>query len=96
MAKITELYGQPTENPEFWKDVSAINFFNNIKAPVLIFHGTNDSSVPYQWSQTLLTKLIELKKDVRLVTYEGEAHEFIPKWPDFMKQTSEFFKTTLN
>ncbi len=93
--KVVELYGSPTTSPEFWKNVSAKNFLQNAVSPVLIFHGTRDDSVPYEWSTDLTSTLQTLNKEVSLITFEGEAHEFGPKWTSFMQQSSAFFNSHL-
>lgn len=97
-AVVDEIYathGSPEEVPEFWENISPQNFFERIKAPVLIFIGTNDDSTPPQWSRDIAEHLQGLEKDVELVVYENEKHEFIPRWQDFMQQSSAFFREHL-
>lgn len=93
--KVIELHGSYESNPQFWQNISAVNFLDRVKAPILIFHGTSDDSVPYEWSQTLEKKLTEQGKEVTLVTYSPEEHEFGPKWTDFMQQSTSFFNKYL-
>lgn len=94
-AKVIETHGSPTNSPEFWKNISAVNFLSRVEAPILIFHGTSDDSVPYEWSQSLENSLKSEKKEVALVTFNDEEHEFGPRFGDFMKQTTEFFSNHL-
>lgn len=93
--KVIELHGSPETAPEFWDNISAVNFLDQVNAPVTIFHGTNDSSVPYDWSTDLEKRLKDAGKQVNLVTFPGEAHEFGPRWNDFMMQSAEFFNQHL-
>ncbi len=83
------------ENPKFWANLSPETFLSDIRAPVLLFHGTNDKDVPKEWSDDLAMNLQELSKDITYVEYEGEAHEFGPKWNNFMERTVEFLKEHL-
>lgn len=94
-AKIVEAYGMPEENPEFWDNISPVNFLENVSLPIMIHHGTNDQDVPYEWSVTLRDNLQRAGKDVTLHTYEGEGHEFGSQWTTFMERTAAFFKANL-
>jgi len=86
-----EALGTREENPQDWDALSSLTMLDQISAPVLLFHGTNDESVPKEWSDFLNQKLNELDKEVTYIEYEGEKHEFIPKWEDFMQRASTFF-----
>ena len=94
-AEIARRFGTPKESPEFWDNISAKNFFEKISAPILINHGTEDESVPYEWSVALEQDLKVAGKDVTFYTYEGEKHEFIPDWSLMMQRTLEFFDSKL-
>ncbi|MDO8468775.1 MAG: alpha/beta fold hydrolase [Candidatus Peribacter sp.] len=87
--------GTRAENPDAWDALSSLAYLKNITSPVLLFQGTKDSDVPPAWSDFLDTKLKALNKDVTYVSYEGEKHEFIPKWEDFMKRTTVFLRAHL-
>ncbi len=89
--QILALYGSPSEQPEFWKHVSALNFLDQITAPVMTHHGTNDKDVPLAWSDELDTALQAAGKKHLYHVYEGEPHEFIDAWPLVMRRTLEFF-----
>ncbi len=54
----------PSENTQF------------IQTPLIIHHGTNDESVPYQWSKDLEQKLIGSKTKHIFYSYTGEDHNF--------------------
>jgi dipeptidyl aminopeptidase/acylaminoacyl peptidase len=89
--EILTLYGSPETNPKFWAGMSAETYLSRIKAPIAIFHGTDDDSVPIEWSDKLAA---ELKKEGKTVLYyklPGEKHEFVKDWPTFMKRSVEFF-----
>ncbi len=38
--RIADKYGSPEKNPEFWRNVSSVNFFDRIAVPVVIHHGS--------------------------------------------------------
>lgn len=78
------------ENPAVWNALSPETYLDQIRAPVLLFHGTRDKDVPKEWSDHLALRLKEEGKDITYVEYEGEGHEFIPQWTDFMEKTVEF------
>lgn len=89
--KIVEEYGTPDSNPSFWNSLSVRSYLGNISDPVMIHHGTADSSVPLAWSQKLDQALKSAGRESTLYIYNGEPHEFIKAWPLVMKRTVEFF-----
>jgi len=93
--QIIALYGSPESNPQFWDNISAKNFFDNIQAPIEIHHGTADKSVPLAWSEKLVTQLKAHNKTASLYVYSGEKHEFINAWPLVMQRTVRFFDRSL-
>ena len=93
--KIIATYGSPEANPSFWAGLSAINYFANIKVPILIQHGTSDESVPVEWSERLEKALVAAGKEVSLIKYPGEKHEFDAMWPTAMKRSVDFFNKYL-
>lgn len=81
--------------PEFWQQLSAINYLANVKVPILLQHGTADKSCPLEWSDRLAKGLRQHDKDVTYVHYNGGKHEFIKYWPSFMKKNIKFFNEHL-
>ncbi len=90
-----EVLGTREENPEAWDALSSLSYLKNITSPVLLFQGTKDADVPPAWSDFLDAALKELKKNITYVSYDGEKHEFIPKWEDFMRRTAAFLREHL-
>jgi dipeptidyl aminopeptidase/acylaminoacyl peptidase len=93
--KIISRYGSPESNPEFWDGLSAINYFENVKTPVMIHHGTADKSVPVEWSDRTAAALSAEGKSVVYYKYPGGRHEFTVFWPRVMRRTAEFFNKHL-
>lgn len=91
--KIISQYGSPKDSPEFWSGLNALQYLNNVSAPVMIHHGTEDRDVPLAWSETLANELKKKKKDITLHIYKNEPHEFINAWPLVMRRTVEFFES---
>jgi len=89
--KIVETYGTPQENPDFWHDISSINFLERIKTPIVLHHGTADDSVPIEWSNRMNQLLVEKGKDIAYYIYEGQPHEFTTSWSLVMQRTVDFF-----
>ena len=94
--KIIALYGSPETNPAFWDGLSAVNYLANIRAPIMIHHGTADESVPIEWSEKLDRALRAEKKEVVFYRYPGERHEFGPAWPLVMQRTVKFFDASFS
>jgi len=92
---IKDTYGLPEESPLFWDQISPNTFFDRVQSPVMIFHGTNDESCDIAWSRQSRDTLLSFGKDVSLVEYENEKHEFGPQHRDFMQSSSQFFKENL-
>jgi len=93
--EITGTYGSPDEAPEFWDNISAETFYDRLTAPVRIFHGTADASVPLDWSRETLSRLQAAGAKVELTVYDGAPHEFTSHWSSFMQSAKEFFDSRL-
>jgi dienelactone hydrolase len=94
--EVSDTYGLPEDNPEFWANISAVNFFDQVNEPVLIHHGTLDDSCNIEWSRRAATELKAQGKDVELIEYVGEYHAFYRDWTLSMQRTVKFFERTLN
>lgn len=93
--RIVERYGDPALNNPVWDAISPKTYVDRLTVPVLLFQGTRDDSVPKEWSDKTAELLRSKNKNIEYIVYEGETHEFGPKWSDFMKQTTIFFKKYL-
>jgi dipeptidyl aminopeptidase/acylaminoacyl peptidase len=88
-------YGTPTQDPAFYRGLSARRHFDRITEPVLIHHGTNDESCPVRWSRTSQRLLTRAGVNSRLEIYRGEQHAFGPQWPLSMERTVGFLRRHL-
>lgn len=89
--RIIARYGTPEESPEFWRGISAKNYFDRIQTPIQNHHGTADESVEIKWSDELDQWLGEAGKDHEYLVYPGEPHEFTVAWSVVMSRTLAFF-----
>lgn len=86
-----EQFGSPEENPEFWASISSNSYLQDISGPLQLHHGTADSSVPVEFSQTLTQELREAGKMVELYLYEGDNHNISNNFSGAMLNTLRFF-----
>lgn len=95
VAQIDANFGSPDKNPEFWNNMSPVNFFDKVQVPVMINHGVNDQDCPLEWSQRTNDALLAANKEVVFHTYPNEGHEFGPAWGTVMQRTIDFFNKNL-
>ncbi|HBI33805.1 MAG TPA: peptidase S9 [Candidatus Moranbacteria bacterium] len=88
-------YGTIEENPQFWKSISAINYLDKIKSPVMLHQGAKDEDVPVQWSRQLFQDLKNAGKEITYYEYPEGPHTFINEQSLVMQRTLEFFDKTL-
>ena len=66
----------PAAGP-LWKERSPLTHVQNVRAPVLLFHGTDDKAVPHQQSVDFAEAVRRQGGIAELVSYEGEGHGFV-------------------
>ncbi|NEA30137.1 alpha/beta fold hydrolase [Streptomyces sp. SID13031] len=91
-AAIIRAHGDPAKNPAFWRNLSAVNFFDRITEPLLIQQGLADSTCPPVWATQTLAALKKAGKQATLYTYPGEEHAFAAAWPTSMARSVAFLK----
>ena len=64
----------PAQNPEGYKNGSAMTFASQLKGKLFIVHGEMDDNVHMQNSFQLLNALLDLGQSVELMIYPGERH----------------------
>jgi uncharacterized protein len=89
------VYGDPQQNPEFWREVSSNSFVGEISGPVQLHHGTEDESVPLVFSELLSAELQAAGKPVELYVYPGDNHNISNYFNSAMGRTIEFFNAYL-
>lgn len=93
--RILEKYGTAEANPDFWKNISPVNFFDDIQSPIMLHHGTADADVPVAWSDEFALILQDKNKQIIYHKYEGQPHEFTTSWGEVMQRSTDFFKQNL-
>ena len=88
---LTEKYGTPEQNPEFWNSISANSYLSDISGPLELQHGTGDSSVPLEFSEKLAEQLKAAGKQVELFVYPGDDHNLSENFNLAMQRSVEFF-----
>jgi len=86
-----ETYGSPEENPQFWASVSANSYLADLSGPIQLHHGSADTDVPVEFSQTLFDQALTAGQDVELYLYEGDDHNLSGYFSLAMNRTIEFF-----
>jgi dipeptidyl aminopeptidase/acylaminoacyl peptidase len=72
---IERYFGKPEENPQLYHDRSPINYVENIRAPLFIWHRGNDSRCPLGPVEKFANQLKEKGKkyDMQVVWDEGHG-----------------------
>jgi dipeptidyl aminopeptidase/acylaminoacyl peptidase len=85
--------GNPKRDAALFRERSPLVYLDDIKAPLLVFQGANDSNVPKAESDLLVAVLKELKKPHEYVVYDDEGHGFTRRKNvlDSSRRTAEFF-----
>ena len=86
-----EQYGTLEENPEFWNSVSANSYLADLTGPIQLHHGTEDESVPLEFSEILSEQMQQAAKTVELYIYEGDNHNLSNYFSAAMTRTIQFF-----
>jgi dipeptidyl aminopeptidase/acylaminoacyl peptidase len=88
-------YGTPQENPNFWNAISANYYLADISGPLQLHHGTGDTEVPLEFSQTLYDELKQAGKTAEFYTYKDDNHNLSNYFSLAMTRTIEFFNKYL-
>src|SRR3989344_3969104 len=93
--ELIEKYGDPYQNPEFWKSISPNSYLADISGPLQLHHGTADTSVPLEFSKTLEAQMKDAGKEVELYIYEGDDHNLSKNLSLALSRSVEFFNKNL-
>ncbi len=72
--ELIDKFGAPEDKPEFWASISANSFLTDLSGPVQLHHGTADTHVPFEFSESLYEQIQEAGGTVELYAYQGDNH----------------------
>ncbi|MDF2679245.1 MAG: family peptidase [Brevibacillus sp.] len=67
-------YGSLAEDSDFFEEIAPLNHSDKINAPLLVFHGRNDTRVPVSEAEQLVTDMKARGQEVDLHIFEDEGH----------------------
>ncbi len=90
--------GNPQKDAALFKERSAITYINDLKAPLLVFQGANDTNVLEAQARLVHDRLKALGRAPGLVIYPDEGHGFTRRknLTDYYERTVEFFRKELH
>lgn len=89
--KTFAILGTPEKNPNLWKSLSPFYYLKEINKPLLIIHGTNDKTVPYEWSLELYENLISYNKNAKIIIYPENDHNLTQSWNQAIENSTKFY-----
>jgi len=66
--------GLPQQNEEDYKRSSPLNFAANLKAKLLVVHGSGDDNVHYQGTERLINALVAANRPFTMMEYPNRTH----------------------
>ncbi len=91
-AVLSFLGGAPEQMPEVYKEASPIVHVDADTPPCLLFHGTNDTTIPYQQSVRFKEAVEKAGGEAKVVLVEGVGHGFFNRSPYFEQTYTEMEK----
>jgi len=89
---LTEKYGTPDTNPEFWRAIDPLSYLSQITTPIQIHTGELDEEVPAQFSASFYEKLLLENKYAEYYIYPSGNHDIAePHFSSAMKRSIDFF-----
>ncbi len=95
---LNSLVGDYAKNHDVYIDRSPISHINNIKKPILLFHGKKDTVISYKQTLRIQETLIQNNKYSEVIFFDNEGHGFrnIENREVVMQKSQEFLKNALN
>ncbi len=92
------LVGDYAKNHDDYINRSPISHINNIKKPILLFHGKKDTVISYKQTLRIQETLIQNNKYSEVIFFDNEGHGFrnIENREVVMQKSQEFLKNALN
>lgn len=90
-SSLVQEYGAPEENPDFWDSISPNSFLDEGVGPIQIHHGTADTSVPVEFSDTLAEQLKAAGQTHEYFRYPGADHNISQALGTALQRSVAFF-----
>jgi uncharacterized protein len=84
-------YGEPSENPEFWRKLSPNHFLADLSGPIQLHHARGDASVPVKLSEILEEQGKATGMPIELFAYPRDNHNISGNFGRAMAQSVTFF-----
>lgn len=86
-------YGFLQEDNDFFEEIAPLNHSEKIQAPLLVFHGRNDTRVPVSEAEQLVADMKGRGQQVELHVFEDEGHftEKLDNHITMNQKITEFF-----
>ncbi len=95
---LNSLVGNYAKNHDDYINRSPKSHINNIKKPILLFHGKKDTVISYKQTVRIQEILIQNNKYSEVIFFDNEGHGFrnIENREVVMQKSQEFLKNALN
>jgi dipeptidyl aminopeptidase/acylaminoacyl peptidase len=80
---------------EEYASLTPNNYLESIDVPILVHHGTEDESVPFEWSVPFRERLDTAGVDYTFYEYPGENHNISKSFYKVMEQDMAFFRSLM-
>jgi dipeptidyl aminopeptidase/acylaminoacyl peptidase len=81
------------ENPAFYPAISPNTYLSDLSGPIQLHHGSADTSVPVEYSETLQSQMQAVGMPVELYVYQGNNHNISAHFATAMARSIQFFDT---
>ena len=82
--------------PSLLPRISPVYYYGDITAPIQLYQGTEDETVPVSWARETCSLLQTAGRDIECIYYEGEGHIFSAEARmEFIENISDFYKAYL-
>jgi dipeptidyl aminopeptidase/acylaminoacyl peptidase len=85
--EISSSVGMPSENPEYWADISPRTFFDRASEPLLLIHGADDDVALARWSEETAAAWRDAGGSAEAVILDGADHALSPRRAESVQLT---------